>query len=346
MPKQSFKLNKKREKVLRLVDEGTIIPPYLDFMVKLWLRIASKENLCRLIGLFLPGYTVLDITILEGEILPLAWKRMLKDGSIVTEVDKTYHLDNRAIIKVKHPSDPKPFLLALNIEAQSRDRIDLVVRQELYMAGLMSAGFKRGQKYTSIMGKLRALGIVLCVQNIKYFADPMVCDDPERLVHRMGGFHYKENLNVSTNASLSIFVELNKLRRKPENDRIVLGSPLLGAFSEALGGLHTMNRAQAERVMDIGGKPVIEFAGIVADISDNTYGNDIYQAVLSKQALHEADVEDARAEGEEKGRAEGRAEGQNQAQREVAQKLILRGFHHDEIAQLTGLSVSEIKELS
>ena len=95
-----------------------------------------------------------------------------------------------------------------------------------------------------------------------------------------------------------------------------------------------MNRAQAERVMDIGGEPVTEFAGIVADISDNTYGNDIYQAVLSKQALHEADVEDARAEG------------QNQAQKEFAQKLILRGFDHDEIAQLTGLSVSEIKELS
>ena len=47
-----------------------------------------------------------------------------------------------------------------------------------------------------------------------------------------------------------------------------------------------------------------------------------------------------------KGQAEGMAKGKAEAQTEMAQKLIADGFKHDRIAQLTGLSAGEVKEIS
>ena len=52
------------------------------------------------------------------------------------------------------------------------------------------------------------------------------------------------------------------------------------------------------------------------------------------------------AKGKAEGMAKGKAEGKAEAQIEMAQKLIADGFKHDRIAQLTGLSVGEVKEIS
>ena len=322
-----------------MVDQDTLLEAFKDFVVKLWMRKGSKKNICQIIQSFLPGYKVLDITILNGEISPHTWKRMLSDGSIVTEIQKTFHMDIRAVIEVIHRSDPKPFLIPLNLESQSRDRIDLMMRQMLYTATLMSNSCQKGDNYMDIIGKLRALSITFCVQDMQYFADPQVCDDPGRVIHHIEGSYYRENLAVSTNTSLSIFVELNKLLRKPENDRIILGSPLLGAFSETLGGLHKMNRAQVERVMAIGGEPVVEFAGIVADISDNQYVKDKYQMLLSKEALREADARDAESKGIEKGIEKG--------MKKAAMVFSLHSQNHSvkTIAQKTNLSMQEVQQL-
>lgn len=334
MPEQTPMDPKRRQKAMWMADNCMFIAPHLDFIVKLWLRITSKKSLCRLVQLLLPEYIVLDIVMGEGEILPHAWKRMLSDGSVVTEIPKTFHLDNLATIKVLHGSDLDPYFMYLNIESQSRDRMDLVFRQDLYTATIAGMSCKRGEEYIDLAGKLRAVSIVFCFQSIKYFADPKVCDDSGRVIHHLGGSHYRENLHVSTNLSSSIFVDLNKLLQKPENDRIVLGSPVLGAFLAVLGGLDKMNGEQVLRIMEKGGEPVTEFVNTMIDISERRILRDKRDKLLSEKSLHEADVRDARSEGK------------NKAQKEIAQKLIFRGFKHDEIAQLTGLSVSEVKEMS
>ena len=346
MTKHAPMPEERRKKALKMADNGTFIQPYLDFMAKLWLRMFSKETLCQLIQLFLPEYKILDITFLDGEMLPHAWKRMLSDGSVVTEIQKTYHLDNLAIMKVKQGSDPEPFSVFLNIEAQSRNSRDLIIRQDLYSASMVSISCKKGDKYTDLIGKIRAISLVLCAQTIQYFADPKVCNNPGRVIHQMGGSHYKGNLDVSTNVYSLMFVDINKLLRKPENDRIVMGSPVLGAFLEVLGSLHKMNGAQLERVMKKGGKPVMELVDNMIDISERQRLQDIRKKLLSKEAIDAARMKDARSDGLAEGMAKGEAKGEAKAQREFAHKLILRGFDYDEIAQLTGLSVGEVKELS
>ena len=333
---------KSLEEIMQIADKGLLIDPNRDFMMKLWMRTASTENLCKFIQLLWPGHTIMDIVLSEGEIPPDAWKKMLDDGSIMTEIQKTYHLDTFGTMKVKDPSDPEPYFVSLDVEAQSRDRKDLITRQDHYTCAAASLNCKRGQKYIGFAGKLHALGIVLCSQNINYFADPEICNDPGRFMHHMGGSHYQENLRVSTNFSLSIFVELKKLLSLPEKDRIVLGSPVLGAILESFGGAHKMNGAEIKSVAERGGQPVLEHLRFVADVSTSSIRRNLKRHITSRDAMHAADVIDARSEG----KAEGKAEGEAKAQREFAQKLLEDDFEYDKIAQLTGLSVGEVKELS
>ena len=333
---------KSLEEIMQMAGKGLLIAPYHDFMMKLWMRRASTENLCKSIELMWPGHNIMDIELSASEILPDAWKRMLSDGTIVTEIQKTYNLDTVGTLTVQDPSDPEPYFVSLDMEAQSRDRKDLVTRQDYYTFAAAGLNCKRGDKYTDLNGKLRALSLVFCAQNIQYFADPKNSDDPERFIHHMGGSHYREYLHTSTNFYVSIFVELKKLLGLPEKDRIVFGSPVLGALLESIGGAHKMNEAEIKSVAERGGEPVLEHLRVVADVSASPSRAELKRFITSREAMHAADMKEAKAEGRE----EGRTEGQNQAKREFAQKLILRGFDHDEITNLTGLSVSEIKELS
>ena len=49
--------------------------------------------------------------------------------------------------------------------------------------------------------------------------------------------------------------------------------------------------------------------------------------------------------GREEGRIEGRIEGETQGKKEIARKMKAKGFSADDIAEITGLSASEISEL-
>jgi predicted transposase/invertase (TIGR01784 family) len=59
----------------------------------------------------------------------------------------------------------------------------------------------------------------------------------------------------------------------------------------------------------------------------------------------EQGLELGRQEGREEGRAEGRAEGLYQKSIETAQNLIKMGLSDEQIAQATGLSIEQIKNL-
>lgn len=43
MPKPKPMPEERRKKAMQMADDGTFIQPYLDFMVKLWLRMFPKE---------------------------------------------------------------------------------------------------------------------------------------------------------------------------------------------------------------------------------------------------------------------------------------------------------------
>ena len=54
-------------------------------------------------------------------------------------------------------------------------------------------------------------------------------------------------------------------------------------------------------------------------------------------------VEDGRVEGWEKGREEGREEGEHNMAKKIARKMLERGLSHEDVALITGLSVSDLK---
>lgn len=59
----------------------------------------------------------------------------------------------------------------------------------------------------------------------------------------------------------------------------------------------------------------------------------------------EKGIEKGRKEGKEEGRIEGKKEGKEEGRKEFALKLLAHNYPLDEIADLTGLSIDEIKNL-
>ncbi len=59
----------------------------------------------------------------------------------------------------------------------------------------------------------------------------------------------------------------------------------------------------------------------------------------------EKGIEKGRKEGKEEGRIEGKKEGKEEGRKEFALKLLAHNFPLDEIANLTDLSIEEIKKL-
>ena len=69
-------------------------------------------------------------------------------------------------------------------------------------------------------------------------------------------------------------------------------------------------------------------------------------AYMSIEALKNECREEGRTEGREEGRKEGRAEGRAETMRETAVKAIQKGFGLEIVAELSGLSMEEVKVLA
>ena len=103
-----------------------------------------------------------------------------------------------------------------------------------------------------------------------------------------------------------------------------------------------------------GSEEMREKMRFVTDVSASSIRGQLKRLITSSDAMHAADVKNAEARGEAKGEAKGEARGEArgeakgkaESQRDFAQKLIADGFKYDKIAQLTGLSVGKVKEIS
>lgn len=70
-----------------------------------------------------------------------------------------------------------------------------------------------------------------------------------------------------------------------------------------------------------------------------------YDAYRTSLAAWDYAIKEGRAKGLQEGRAEGRAEGEHNANLATARKMLSKGFSVDSIADITGLSPSEIASL-
>ena len=346
MLEQTVLSHQSLEDIKQMADDGLIIPLYYDFMTKTWLRSAHKKYVCQFIQLFLPGHIVIDIFFSDREISPNALKRMLKDGTGVQDIRKKVQFDIFATIIVKRLLDSRVFSIFLDIESQSRDRTDLVSRQDHYASVMMGLAFRRGGEYLDLNDRLCALSLVFCVRNIKYFADPKICDDPCRVVHDLGGSHYQQNPNVFTGMYLSKFVELNKLCCKPEKDRIVEGSLVLGAVCSAIGGLDKMSGAEVEKLIQTGGDIVAEQVGLVADFSRSHHFRNVREALLSEEAMHKAELREVESKSLKRGEKKGEKKGEKRGKEKVAKNLLSAGAEVAFVSKMTGISKEKISKMS
>ena len=70
-----------------------------------------------------------------------------------------------------------------------------------------------------------------------------------------------------------------------------------------------------------------------------------YEVILDARRCEESEKYDAFVEGEARGKAEGKAEGEAKAKLELAKRLLAKKMSIDEVAEVTCLSVEEIKKL-
>ena len=70
-----------------------------------------------------------------------------------------------------------------------------------------------------------------------------------------------------------------------------------------------------------------------------------YDKEKEEKKLRKAEYEYGREQGREEGRIEGKKEGKEEGRKEFALKLLAHNFPLDEIANLTDLSIEEIKKL-
>ena len=72
-----------------------------------------------------------------------------------------------------------------------------------------------------------------------------------------------------------------------------------------------------------------------------------FQDILEeeKEEVREIGLAEGRAQGLAEGRAEGRAQGLAEGSKDIAAKMIKKGYDLKEISELTGLALDEIEKL-
>ena len=157
---------------------------------------------------------------------------------------------------------------------------------------------------------------------------------------------YKYTFNMGCQESPGIRLEdgatrifLNTRGKNPEgvNDELI---DLLKYFEHSTGD--TARNSSSRRIARLHEK--------ISDIKASEeigvkFMNAWEEKLLDRQDGYEEGKRKGLAEGEEKGLETGRKKGQSQRSREIAVKMKAKGMNLEEIAELTGLKVSEVEKL-
>ena len=110
-----------------------------------------------------------------------------------------------------------------------------------------------------------------------------------------------------------------------------------------------MFTAKTKEEFSIGAKTSAEIAtavGVIMELSEDERTRLLAEAREKYRLDEEARREDAYEDGEEKGRREGLQEGRREGLQEVARRLLLKAQSVEMVAEVTGLSLEEVKALA
>jgi len=214
----------------------------------------------------------------------------------------------------------------LNLEIQIKSQRSIWKRLLFYASKMVVEQVKSGYKYDRIN---RVISIII--------ADFVMLKDNDACHHRFR--LYDENKKVHFPDSIEINVlELPKMQ---EANGTPLGNWL--RFFSAKTEEEYMAAAQTSPAIN-------EAWGVIKVLSGDEQARALAEAREKARMDMDAWLDDARHEGREEGRQEGlqegRQEGRQEEKLEVARSALRKNMSHADIADLTGLSLEEVKKLA
>ncbi len=229
------------------------------------------------------------------------------------------------------------------VEMQREDIGNYLERCMAYAAAAYRANLNKGDlDYKS------AVPVYLISFIVERSKDPRINDDND-LINRFSFAKYYGK-HLENQLINFIFVKLYEARRLQIPDKNT--SPA-DRFCWLMTHLPGMDQEPLPEI--IGGYGAMVEAAKIAGFNKEKklkYVTNMDKEHLERAIRHQNRIEgreegreEGRKEGREEGRAEGRAEGREEVKRETAKKLITKGMSIDDIAEVTGLSPEEIREL-
>jgi len=212
----------------------------------------------------------------------------------------------------------------IDVEIQVKPHRRIWERILFYAARLTTEQLKYGVPYKEIK---KAISIVIVDRDI-------TPEDPEHYQHRFRlfdertGYCFPDLFEINT-------LELPKLPGEPDGTMLCNWLRIFTA------------RTKEEFAMVAKTSPEIAKAvGVIMELSEDEQTRLLAEAREKYRRDEEARWEDAFEDGKEEGRQEGQQEGELKGRREVARRLLLKTQSAEMVADVTGLSLEEVKALA
>ena len=245
---------------------------------------------------------------------------------------KNFANDKLSILDIKAKAkDGKRF----NIEIQVSDEADYDKRALYYWAKLYTEQLTSGEDYGLLS---KAIGIHIL--NFTSIPSAKKYHNVFHLREKEHGLHYFKDMELHT-------IELNKFDKnlpKKLSEFVTKLKTSLDIWSSFLTRNNLLNRDALPAKIN---RPELKKAlDVLAHINFTEEERDAYEDRLKWLRIETNTLKKQFNDGKAEGRREGRVEGQTQKSIEIAKKMLERGASVKDIADIAGLSATEIKKLA
>ena len=286
--------------------DEVLLSPLVDFLFK---RLFGDEERTDLLIAFLNG-------IFEDAGAP----RVTSVQLLNPYIDKDALTDKMSVLDILARTEQATLIA---VEIQIRNTGEMRERSLYYWTKLYEGQLHESETYHS----LHPAAVITVLDFVEI---------PNDRVHNVFQIKNQDGALLTNHLTLH-FLELPKLAQPAPRESTPLVRWL--TFLKA--------QTKADREVLVKGDPIMEKAlNTLEFLSHDEQTRQRYEA--RQKALHDyaTAIETAKREGREEGRQEGRQEGEHQKAREFARYLLTHGTAMEEVAQATGLSVTEVAAIA
>jgi predicted transposase/invertase (TIGR01784 family) len=305
------KMTESAEKKASALESKELLKTSYDFVFKRVFGAEShKRVLVCLLNAILKGNPQIDSIELDNTEIP-------KDSSD----GKSVHLDIRA----KTPEG-----LVVNIEIQCANRGKLIHRSAFYQARMMPREIKEGESYNKIPD-------MISIWIADYKATSRNHHTNE-IVYMYKGTE-KDPIEIATDKFRTFIIELEKIEFKKMHRADMFSVWMMFIKNPASIPQEFLSIPEVDEAMQ-------ELTYLSQDEEFRAEYEARQRLINDERAALVIAEEQGMKKGEEKGKAEGLAEGETRKAKETATKMLSRGISIEDISDMTGLSLEDVKNLS